>query len=162
MLPARSTGLDKDSVANVSQIVTLDKTDLTKRVGRLPKANELRAEVRGLGYSDRPIRALGGARQRLGGSQERRVPAVRDCVSGRPDVKYQTLDTVVLDRDIPADYLCKGDLGTVVETYEPDGLEVEFMTAAGRTQALVTLNVDDVRPIADDDVISVRRLRRTG
>jgi len=77
-------------------------------------------------------------------------------------VKYQTLDTVVLDRDIQTNFLCKGDLSTVVETYEPDGLEVEFMTAAGRTQALVTLNVDDVRPIADDDVISVRRLRRTG
>jgi hypothetical protein len=77
-------------------------------------------------------------------------------------VKYQTLDAVVLDRDVPSNDLCKGDLGTVVETYEPDGLEVEFMTAVGRTQALVTLNVEDVRPIADDDVISVRRLRRTG
>ena len=28
----------KDSVANVSQIVTLDKTLLTERVGKLPRA----------------------------------------------------------------------------------------------------------------------------
>jgi mRNA interferase MazF len=34
-LPARSTGLPKDSVANVSQLLTVDKADLTERVGRL-------------------------------------------------------------------------------------------------------------------------------
>jgi hypothetical protein len=77
-------------------------------------------------------------------------------------MKFQELDTVVLDHDIPESFLCKGDLGTVVETYEPDGLEVEFVTAAGRSEALVTLNVADVRPVADDDVIAVRRHRRTG
>ncbi|MFA5786149.1 MAG: type II toxin-antitoxin system PemK/MazF family toxin [Actinomycetota bacterium] len=36
-LAARLTGLPKDSVANVSQLVTLDKTLLTDRVGRLPR-----------------------------------------------------------------------------------------------------------------------------
>jgi len=36
-LPARLTGLPKDSVANVSQIVTLDKDLLTDRVGKLPR-----------------------------------------------------------------------------------------------------------------------------
>ncbi len=35
-LPPRSTGLDRDSVANVSQIVTLDKSSLVERTGRLP------------------------------------------------------------------------------------------------------------------------------
>lgn len=34
-LPAKVTGLPKDSVANVSQIVTLDKNTLTDRAGRL-------------------------------------------------------------------------------------------------------------------------------
>jgi len=34
-LDARATGLPKDSVANVSQIVTLDKGDLGKRVGKV-------------------------------------------------------------------------------------------------------------------------------
>jgi len=37
-LAARLTGLPKDSVANVSQIVTLDKELLTARVGKLPRA----------------------------------------------------------------------------------------------------------------------------
>jgi len=37
-LPARLTGLPKDSVANVSQIVSLDKDLLTERVGKLPRA----------------------------------------------------------------------------------------------------------------------------
>jgi mRNA interferase MazF len=35
MLPARITGLPKDSVANVSQIIALDRSLLTERVGRL-------------------------------------------------------------------------------------------------------------------------------
>ena len=37
-LSARTTGLPKDSVANVSQLLTLDKELLTKQVGRLPRA----------------------------------------------------------------------------------------------------------------------------
>jgi mRNA interferase MazF len=36
-LSARVTGLPKNSVANVSLIVSLDKTQLTKRVGRISK-----------------------------------------------------------------------------------------------------------------------------
>ena len=38
LLPARLTGLPKDSVANVSQIVALDKALLTERVGKIPRA----------------------------------------------------------------------------------------------------------------------------
>jgi mRNA interferase MazF len=38
LLSPRLTGLPKDSVANVSQIVTLDKALLTDRAGRLPRA----------------------------------------------------------------------------------------------------------------------------
>lgn len=38
LLPARLTGLPKDSVANVSQIVTLDRTLLTERAGKLPRS----------------------------------------------------------------------------------------------------------------------------
>jgi mRNA interferase MazF len=42
-LPVKGTGLQKVSVANVSQIITVDKTFLTKRIGRL--APRLLAEV---------------------------------------------------------------------------------------------------------------------
>ena len=37
LLPARATGLPKDSVANTSQIVTLDKSLLTEHVGTLSR-----------------------------------------------------------------------------------------------------------------------------
>jgi len=37
-LPARASGLPKDSVANLSQIVTLDRACLAERVGRLSKS----------------------------------------------------------------------------------------------------------------------------
>jgi mRNA interferase MazF len=35
LLPAKATGLPKDSVANVSQLIALDRSILTERVGRL-------------------------------------------------------------------------------------------------------------------------------
>jgi mRNA interferase MazF len=35
LLDARSTGLDRDSVANVSQLMTLDRSALVERVGRV-------------------------------------------------------------------------------------------------------------------------------
>jgi len=38
LLSASATGLSKESVVNVSQIVTLDKSDLTERIGKVPKA----------------------------------------------------------------------------------------------------------------------------
>ena len=36
LLPARNSGLPKDSVANITQIVTLDEAYLSERTGRLP------------------------------------------------------------------------------------------------------------------------------
>jgi len=37
LLSAKQTGLDRDSVANVSQLVSIDKRQLTDRVGKIPK-----------------------------------------------------------------------------------------------------------------------------
>ena len=71
-------------------------------------------------------------------------------------MRYKLLDTVVLDRDLAEHGLRSGDLGAVVFVYEPDGLEVEFVTASGKTQALVILNVNDVRPVQDNDLVVVR------
>lgn len=76
-------------------------------------------------------------------------------------MSYSVLDTVVLTRDLPRHRLRAGDLGAVVDVYGRDGLEVEFVTAAGRTQAIVTLEPSDVRPVADDDLVSVRSLAKT-
>lgn len=68
----------------------------------------------------------------------------------------QNLDVVVLNEDLPLHGLKQGDLGTVVEIYAPDAVEVEFVTASGRTQALVTLPPSAVRAVADNDLIAVR------
>lgn len=38
-LAAGAAGLDRDSVINVSQVVTLDKSDLSKRLGSLDGLN---------------------------------------------------------------------------------------------------------------------------
>lgn len=46
-LRAGATGLSRDSVANVSQIVTLDRSVLTDRVGKLPQ-DRLRAILDGI------------------------------------------------------------------------------------------------------------------
>ena len=35
LVPKRESGLPKDSVANVSQVVTVDRTDLTERAGKV-------------------------------------------------------------------------------------------------------------------------------
>ena len=74
---------------------------------------------------------------------------------------YSSLDTVVLNRDLPEHGLKRGDLGTIVEIYEPDGLEVEFVTASGRTGALLTLTLADVRHVADADLVAVREFARS-
>ncbi len=86
------------------------------------------------------------------------VPRFVTRVPGRTTMTFNLHDTVVLNRDLPDHGLRKGDLGAVVEVYEPDGLEVEFVTGSGRTQAVLTLSTDDVRPVQDRDLMAVRPL----
>lgn len=69
----------------------------------------------------------------------------------------EVLDVVVLRRDLPNHGLCVGDLGTIVERYGPESIGVEFVAASGRTQALVSLRPEDVRAVADNDLVAVRR-----
>jgi len=76
-------------------------------------------------------------------------------------MKFKALDTVVLNRDLPEYGLRAGDLGAVVEAYSPDGLDVEFVTASGRTEALISLKISDVRAVEDTDLISVRPFSRS-
>lgn len=48
LLPGAETGLPKDSVANVTQVVTLDEDYLVERAGRVPGDRMVRVEA-GLG-----------------------------------------------------------------------------------------------------------------
>ena len=76
-------------------------------------------------------------------------------------MRFKELDTVVLVRDLPEHGLRRGDLGAIVHVSEPDGLEVEFVTASGRTEALVTLRTGDVRSVADADLLAVRQFKKS-
>ena len=69
---------------------------------------------------------------------------------------YRELDTVVLTHDVPAAGLRAGDLRAIVHLLAPEAFEVEFATAAGRMQALLTLASADIRPVTDDDLLAVR------
>ncbi|MEM1867391.1 MAG: DUF4926 domain-containing protein [Thermosphaera sp.] len=75
-------------------------------------------------------------------------------------MKFQLLETVVLLRDMPEHGLRTGDLGVVVEVYGPEGLEVEFVPASGRAQAVVTLSPKDVRKLSPEDMFAVRPLQK--
>ena len=50
------------------------------------------------------------------------------------------LDVVALLQDLPELGLIRGQVGTIVEIYEPDVFEVEFIDSNGCTYALETLD----------------------
>jgi hypothetical protein len=69
------------------------------------------------------------------------------------------LETVVLTRDVPEHGLRKGDVGAVVHPYaDGEGFEVEFVTAEGRTVAVLTLMESDVRTMGRSEILHVRDL----
>jgi ATP-dependent exoDNAse (exonuclease V) alpha subunit len=72
-------------------------------------------------------------------------------------MKLREFKPVALLHDIPEKGLLNGDMGAIVHVYEPDGLEVEFVRPSGKTQAVVTLSVEDIRALDDSDLIAVRR-----
>lgn len=68
-------------------------------------------------------------------------------------------DCIVLLEDLPENSLKAGDIGTVVHIHKGGaGYEVEFMTLAGETVAIVTLLPSQLRPIARRDLAHVREL----
>ena len=69
------------------------------------------------------------------------------------------LDLVALTKDIPEHGLQQDDLGTIVHCYEDgEAWEVEFVTAEGRTVAVLTLTHDDIRPMEHGEILHVRAL----
>ncbi|MBV6416292.1 MAG: hypothetical protein CMLOHMNK_00823 [Steroidobacteraceae bacterium] len=71
---------------------------------------------------------------------------------------FRELDTVVVTSDLPAHGLKRGDVGAVVQVYSAHAVEVEFVTAAGGTRAVVTLGSDKLRPVGRNDLLAVRQL----
>lgn len=74
-------------------------------------------------------------------------------------MKFKLLETVVLTKDLKEYGLKKGDLGAIVEIYGSHDYEVEFVTADGHTQALVSLNERYLRSLKSKDMVSVRSLQ---
>ncbi len=71
------------------------------------------------------------------------------------------LDTVVLTHDHVAYGLKAGDVGAVVHVYKDGaGFEVEFVTAEGKTVAVLTLDEADARPMYRTEILHVRELAR--
>ena len=71
-------------------------------------------------------------------------------------------DCVVLTADLPKEGLKAGDVGTVVHIHGNGvAYEVEFMTFAGKTIAVATVEASDVRPVGERDVSHVRELQST-
>lgn len=69
------------------------------------------------------------------------------------------LDLVVLTRDIPESGLKAGDVGTIVLAHAGgQGFEVEFITLAGDTLAVITVPSNAVRMVGDREVAHARQV----
>jgi len=68
-------------------------------------------------------------------------------------------DCIVLLEDLPENRLKAGNIGTVVHVHKDGaGYEVEFMTLAGETVAIVTPLPSQLRPIARRDLAHMREM----
>lgn len=69
------------------------------------------------------------------------------------------LDTVVLTHNIEEYGLKKGDIGAVVHCYaDGSAFEIEFVTAEGRTLAVLTLTSEDIRLMSNREILHVREI----
>jgi len=57
------------------------------------------------------------------------------------------LETIVLTVDLPEFGLNIGDWGTVVLAHKHGGYEVEFVTLEGKTVTVVSLELEQMRPV---------------
>ncbi|MBA3723895.1 MAG: DUF4926 domain-containing protein [Candidatus Levybacteria bacterium] len=70
---------------------------------------------------------------------------------------FAELDTIILTHDIAEYALKEGDMGAVVTVYNSgEAYEVEFVTAEGKTVALLTLTPSDIRSMARGEILHVR------
>jgi hypothetical protein len=68
-------------------------------------------------------------------------------------------ERVVLKTAVPTEGLEAGDVGTVVHLYgDGRAYEVEFVTLDGHTEAVVTLEAAQVRPVSRREMTHAREL----
>jgi hypothetical protein len=74
-------------------------------------------------------------------------------------MKIKEHDCVVLTRDLSDENLKAGDVGAVVHIHKGgEAYEVEFVTLAGRTIAVATVEASHLRPVGKRDIHHVREL----
>jgi hypothetical protein len=76
-------------------------------------------------------------------------------------------EQVVLRRDVPADGLKAGDVAMLVELVPgpaegSQGAVLEVFNALGQTLCVTSVSADDVEPLQENEIFSVRRLARAG
>jgi hypothetical protein len=64
--------------------------------------------------------------------------------------ELEILSVVALLDDLPAQRLCRGQVGTVVETLASGAYEVEFSDDAGRTYASIAISGDRLPRLPHD------------
>jgi hypothetical protein len=75
-------------------------------------------------------------------------------------MKIKEHDCVVLTANLPEEKLEAGDVGTVVHIHKGGvAYEVEFVTLAGETIAVATVEASQVRPVGKRDLNHVRELQ---
>ena len=74
-------------------------------------------------------------------------------------MKIKEHDCAVLTAGLPAEGLEAGDVGTVIHVHKGGAAyEVEFVTLAGETIAVATVDTRNVRPVGKRDVNHIREL----
>jgi hypothetical protein len=69
-------------------------------------------------------------------------------------------ERIALKRNIPAEGLKAGDVGTVIHVHKKGAaFEVEFLTLHGETITVTTLDASQVRPIQRKEIAHARLLR---
>ncbi len=66
----------------------------------------------------------------------------------------QLLDVVTLLEDLPESKLFRGQVGTVVEVYEPNVFEVEFVDNTGHTYGLETIKAEQLMQLHHSALIA--------
>lgn len=72
--------------------------------------------------------------------------------------QMKLLDVIALVEDLPDLGLYRGQVGTIVEVYEPEAFEVEFSDMKGRTYALETLRRDQLMALYHQPIVETARL----
>ncbi len=68
-------------------------------------------------------------------------------------------DLILLTHDIKDHGLKSGDVGTIVHCYNDNkAFDVEFVTAEGKTIAVLTLTVIDIRPFDHAEILHSREV----